>query len=121
MALGSVTTSRTFIRPPHLEQTVTSTAISRVRLAVTLSRDEFGRKYEPTQKLNQNSPNFGEIIGEITSASQAAAPQCAPADAEALGPDQTQKLNQESTGSTVRSCSLLACSHVDGAFANQHA
>lgn len=29
MALGSVTTSRIFIRPPHLEQTVTSTAKTR--------------------------------------------------------------------------------------------
>ena len=31
MALGSVTTSRTFIRPPHFEQTVTSTAKTRAR------------------------------------------------------------------------------------------
>ena len=29
MAAGSVTTSRIFIRPPHLEQTVTSTAKTR--------------------------------------------------------------------------------------------
>jgi len=91
MAVGSVTTSRTFIRPPHLEQTVTSTAITRVRLAVTLSRDEFGRKNEPNQKLNQNWTNFGEIFGEITSANQAAAPQCVPTETEARGPDQTQK------------------------------
>jgi len=32
MALGSVTISRTFIRPPHFEQTVTSTAKTRGRV-----------------------------------------------------------------------------------------
>ena len=31
MAAGSVTTSRIFIRPPHFEQTVTSTAKTRAR------------------------------------------------------------------------------------------
>jgi len=38
MALGSVTISRTFIRPPHFEQTVTSTAKTRERRFAQLSR-----------------------------------------------------------------------------------
>ena len=62
MALGSVTTSRTFIRPPHFEQTVTSTAKTRARRCDQLSR--YGVPVASRRLLGRHvSKSSGSCVG----------------------------------------------------------
>ena len=63
MALGSVTISRTFIRPPHFEQTVTSTAKTRAKRLDQLSR--YGALVQGKSRANPRRWHVGGRTLEV--------------------------------------------------------